>query len=231
MAIRYLIGYCVMFLTPYVYADTIQSLDKVEQAVYMHALNDALASYDNPQVIVEPMDKRLRLQACNNDFETFANTPSNTLGKRTIGVRCQAPEVWTVYVPVKVKVMRPVVVAARPLTANQIVHAADIKMQQMDISDLRKGYLQSDKLVVGQQMRYSLSVGMVVLPSSLQSKNIVRRGEMVTIMASAGSMEVRVKGIAMDDASVGEVVRVKNNSSKRVVEGIAHAEGIVKVAM
>lgn len=222
---------CAIFLTPIVQADTLQALDEIEQAVYLHAMNDALANYDTPQVIVEPMDKRLRLQNCSAPFETFANSASNALGARTIGVRCNAPEVWTVYVPVLVKVMKPVVVSARPLAANQTLRAQDVKLQMRNIADLRQGYLQTKDLVVGQQLKYSLAMGMVIPAHGLKKERIVHRGEQVILVASAGTMEVRVKGTAMDDASLGESVKVKNNTSKRVVEGVVHRAGVVKVTM
>jgi flagella basal body P-ring formation protein FlgA len=44
-------------------------------------------------------------------------------------------------------------------------------------------------------------------------------------------MEVRMNGTALEDASVGETIKVKNSSSQRVVEGVVEAPGIVKVTM
>jgi flagella basal body P-ring formation protein FlgA len=127
--------------------------------------------------------------------------------------------------------MKPVVVAAKALLANQTIEQKDIKLVQMDISDLRRGYLQSKSLVVGQQLRYSISMGRVISPAVLKQQDIVRRGEQVILLATAGTMEVRMKGTAMSDASLGEAVRVKNNSSQRVVEGVVKRSGVVQVAM
>ncbi|MCX4187475.1 flagellar basal body P-ring formation chaperone FlgA [Methylophaga sp. OBS4] len=222
---------CAVFLTHAVQAETLQPLAQIEQAAYIHAVNDAQASYDNPQIIVEPLDNRLRLQACETPLQAFSSSVSNTLGNRTIGVRCNAPVEWTVYVPVKVKVMRDVVVAARPLAANQRLGATDIKLEPMNIGDLRQGYLQTTEQVLGQQLKYPLAMGMVLPPRSLKSEKIVRRGEQIILVASAGSMEVRMNGTAMEDASMGEKVKVKNSSSQRVVEGIVYARGIVRVTM
>ena len=123
----------VVFLTQALKADTLHALSDIEQTAFMYAMSDAQASYNNPQIIVEPLDDRLRLQQCEKPLQAFANTVSNTLGNRTVGVRCNAAVEWTVYVPVKVKVMQPVVVAARPLPANQTLHKTDIKLEMMDI--------------------------------------------------------------------------------------------------
>lgn len=221
----------VVFLTQPVMAEPLHALSDIEQTAFIYAASDAQASYDNPQIIVEALDNRLRLQHCDKPLHAFSNTVSNTLGNRTVGVRCNSPTEWTVYVPVKVKVLQSVVVAARPLAANKTLTKTDIKLELMDIGELRQGFMQSTDKVLGQQLKYPLSMGMVLPPRGLKLEKVVRRGEQITLVANAGTMEVRMNGTAMEDASVGERVKVKNSSSKRVVEGIVHAAGIVKVTM
>ena len=127
--------------------------------------------------------------------------------------------------------MKQVVVAARPLAANRNLTRQDVRLQAMDIADLRQGYINSPQQVVGQQLKYPLAVGRVVPSRSLKLEKIVRRGEQIVLVAAAGAMEVRMNGTALDDASIGDKVKVKNSSSERVVEGIVQAPGIVKVTM
>lgn len=224
-------GLFVVFLTPSIQAQPLQSLSSIEQAAYVHALNDAQASFNQPQVVVDSLDNRLRLQHCDKPLYSFSNSLSNSVGNRTIGVKCQGSVEWTVYVPVKVKVIKSVVVTARALPANQTLTTQDVKLEAIDIAELRQGYQQSLDQVVGQQLKYPLAVGMVIPSRSLKQEKVVRRGEQITLVASAGTMEVRMSGTALDDASVGDKVKVKNSSSQRVVEGIVHGPGIVKVTM
>ena len=51
------------------------------------------------------------------------------------------------------------------------------------------------------------------------------------MVAEVGKMEVKMNGMALSDASLGQRIRVKNSSSKRVVEGVVDAPGIVRVNM
>lgn len=232
MPIRLMIvSFCVVFLTLSVHADNLQSITAIEQAAYEHALNEAQLSYSNPQVLVEPMDDRLRLQPCATKLQTFSNSSSNAVGSRTIGVKCPSDPEWTVYVPVKVKVLKPVLVAAKPLAAHTTLSKEDVRMQVMDIAELRHGFLESANAVEGQQLRYPLAVGAVIPPRGLKQEKVVRRGEQIILVAAMGGMEVRMNGTAMEDASVGDKVKVKNSSSQRIVEGIVYAPGIVKVLM
>ncbi len=226
-----IISLCVGFLTQGAQADNLQPLADIEQAAYVHALNDAQLSYNSPQVLVESLDNRLRLQQCEKSLQTFSNSAANTVGSRTIGVKCPATTEWTVYVPVKVKVMKEVVVAAKPLSAHTTLTEADVRMQVMDIADLRQGFLESTAQIEGQQLRYPLTVGSVIPSRGLKQEKVVKRGEQIVLVAAAGTMEVRMNGTALEDASIGDTVRVRNNSSERVVEGVVHAAGIVKVTM
>jgi flagella basal body P-ring formation protein FlgA len=65
----------------------------------------------------------------------------------------------------------------------------------------------------------------------LKLQKVVKRGEQIILVAATSAMEVRMNGTALEDASVGQTIKVKNSSSKRVVEGVVQAPGIVKVTM
>jgi len=213
------------------FADTLHALDRIEQVAYEYALKQAQAKYDNPQIVVEALDSRLRLQACDVNLDVFSTEVNGGLGNQTIGVKCITPVAWTVYVPVKVKVLKPVVVASRPLAAKQQITQHDVKLQQIDIGNLRHSYLANMQLVIGQQLKYPLAMGTVINPASLEAQKVIHRGQQITIVANAGQMEVRMTGTALVDGTLGQRVKVKNRSSKRVVEGVVDAPGIVKVSL
>lgn len=222
---------CGIFLSFNLSADTLHPLDRIEQVAYEYALKQAQASYDNPQIVMDPLDARLRLQACESALDVFSTKTVVGLGNQTIGVKCNTPVAWTVYVPIKVKVIKSVVVAARPLSSNQLLKQGDLKLQAVDIGTLQHGYLNNPKLVIGQQLKYPISIGSVIKPNNLQAQNIVHRGQQIMLVALAGQMEVRMSGTALADATLGQRVKVKNTTSKRVVEGIVNAPGIVNVSL
>lgn len=212
-------------------SESLQSLNDIEQAAYVYALSQAEVKYDNPQIIMGDLDSRLRLQQCSGELNAFAKVTHSGLGNQSVGVKCYAPVAWTVYVPVKVKVFKPVVVATKRLIAKQIVTKSDIRIEQKDIGVLHRGYVDNTELVIGQQLRYSIAMGTVIDPQSLLAKKLVRRGEQIMLIAKAGTMEVRMSGTALADAKRGQRVRVRNMSSKRIVEGVVDAPGIVRVTM
>lgn len=222
---------CGVFVSFNLFADSLQALEDIEQQAYEYALKQARVNYDNPQIAMDSLDNRLRLQSCEGALDVFSTKAVVELGNQTMGVKCAAPVAWTVYVPIKVRVFKLVLVASKPLSSNHLLKQGDIKLQQRDIGSLQYGYLSNPNLVIGQQLTSPISMGSVIKPNGLHAQNIVHRGEQIMLVAMAGQMEVRMSGTALADATLGQRVRVKNSTSKRIVEGIVGAPGIVEVSL
>ncbi len=220
-----------MVITIDAWAGPLQSLDSIEHTAYEYAIEKTQADHDMPQIVMGNLDARLRLQACDAPLVAFTHQQRVGLGRQTIGVKCQSETPWTVYVPVTVKLLKPVVVAAKALSAKHVLRVTDVVVKQVDVGALRHGYLSDTELVVGQQLKYPLAMGSVISQNAVKPEKIVRRGEMITLIAVAGSMQVKMNGTAMADGSLGQRVRVKNSSSKRVVEGVVDGPGIVRVKL
>ena len=58
----------------------------------------------------------------------------------------------------------------------------------------------------------------------------VKRGQEVTLLASAGGIQVRMAGRALADGREGARLRVQNLSSQAVVEGVVETDGVVRVS-
>ena len=219
----------VMFLTLPVQSATLHALHEVEHAAYLHAIGEAQSRFVNPQVSISSLDKRLRLQSCQSPLDTFANHEQLRSGQLTIGVRCHAPVSWTVYVSAQIKVIQDVVVTRRALSADHVLTKDDIKLAPRDIASLRKGYLTDASALIGQQLKSPLPMGSIVEARQFKSQTLVHRGDLITLVAAVGNMEVRVRGEALANAGLGQRVKVKNSSSEKVVEGIVDAAGVVRI--
>ncbi len=213
------------------WAQSLQSLDSIEQAAYVYAMEQAQAEYDLAQIVVSSLDYRLRLQQCEHPLEAFSPRDRVGLGNQTIGVKCSGSVPWSVYVPVTVKLFKPVVVTTKALAAKHIITASDVALKRIDVGAFQRGYLSNAKPLIGQQLKYPLPAGAPLNHHNVKPEKIVRRGDLITLVAEAGSMSVRMNGTALTDASLGQRVKVKNSSSNRVVEGIVDGPGIVRVNM
>ena len=202
-----------------------ESLQRIE-GVAIAAVTAQLPA--SAQVTGGSVDNRLRLPACTE--APVAEPPALRGANATVTVRCGDPA-WTVYVPLRISDLRPVVVLARAATRGESVDANLVQMQQRDVAQLPFGYFDSAAGVLGYELRRALTAGSVLTPNDAQPPRLVRRGEMVTLVSRSGGLEVRAGGTAMGDGAQGARVRVRNNSSRRVVEGVVTAAGVVEVRL
>lgn len=116
-----------------------------------------------------------------------------------------------------VKHYQSVVVADKLIDKNQILLPQDLRYERMDTSKLSPGYFTDIGKVAGLMVRRSLTPGAIVNNRSLQRPVVVKRGNHVTILARVGDIEVQTAGQAMQDGGAGDMIRVQNFVSKKIL--------------
>lgn len=210
-----------------------QSVNALSEKIEQYVLDQLTEQQQNGKIIVsaDKIDNRLQLQACNeNQLDVFNPHQKPLLGNITLGVRChEETNRWTLYVPVKIAVMRQVLVADRPLTKGTVIKATDLSMQQLDVSQIKQGYLTDPDEVIGRLCKQTVNAGNPITVESVQKPVVIRKGEQVMINALSSALKVTMSGVALEDGQMNDVIRVKNNSSKRVIEAQVVAVQQVKI--
>lgn len=178
------------------------------------------------QVSGGTLDPRLRLPTCTST--PTADPPAVRGAQATVTLRCAEPA-WTVYVPVRIRDPRPVVVLARAVARGETLDAGMLSLQERDVAQLPFGYLATLEQALDMEARRPLGAGAVLTPNDAQPQRLVRRGEGVTVISRSGGIEVRAGGTAMADGARGERIRVRNDSSRRIVEGVVTGAGRIEV--
>lgn len=212
-------------------ASEIQSHGSITDAARQHILDRSSDYPSPPEVTVGRLDSRLRLAACEQPLESYVPQGRRRMGKITVGIRCNGLHPWSMFVPVTVKIMTQVVVARGSLPRGAIIGEGDIGLEQRDISRLHRGYLEDKKAVLGKKLRQRMRQHQVITPSQLDTPYAIKRNNRVTILASSKTLKIRVAGKALQNGSVGELIRVRNESSKKELDARVIAPGIVEVAM
>lgn len=206
-----------------------QSIQSIEDAALKHVENLPTGSSGRVVARVKALDQRLKLARCGTPLETFVPSASGSNATRIIGVRCHKPKPWKVYVPISTSVYKSVVVANRPLTKGDTVSADDVRLEERDVSREPNQYLTSLEQLKGHVLRKDVRDQAILGRSALDAQNIVKRGQNVTLMARNRKLNVRMRGEALATAALNERVRVKNLTSKRVVEGVVVSPQVVLV--
>jgi flagella basal body P-ring formation protein FlgA len=91
------------------------------------------------------------------------------------------------------------------------------------------GYFEKLDDVIGRKTNRSLSVNQAVRNRHLEMDWLVEKDQIVTIETQIGGVTVAGSGLALDNAQMGDLLKVLNQSSKVVVEGRVVSEKKVKI--
>ena len=91
------------------------------------------------------------------------------------------------------------------------------------------GYFEKLDDVIGRKTNRSLSVNQAVRNRHLEIDWLVEKDQIVTIETQIGGVTVAGSGLALDNAQMGDLLKVLNQSSKVVVEGRVVSEKKVKI--
>lgn len=181
------------------------------------------------EVIIRPgkIDNRITLPKC-TALEPFIPTGSRLWGNTSVGVRCNSPSLWTFYVQINIQVMTDVIHVARPLTRGKPLVAEDVKLQRVNLTQMPEGIYTEISQVIGKVPLSSLSSGQLLRQSALRLPHVILRGQKVILHIQGQGFSVSSEGLALADASEGQVVQVRNESG-RVISGLARNDGVVVV--
>lgn len=114
------------------------------------------------------------------------------------------------------------------LSRGDIITNDDVAMIRHDISMLDSGIIREADLVIGKKLKTSLRAGAILYSHLVEAPPLVKRGDLVTIMARTDNLRVTVPGEVRDNGARGEVVKVKNLMSRHEIYARVINPGIVE---
>ncbi len=192
--------------------------DYVEQQV-------TLPKYGTLTVTAAQLDARLRLSEC--EFPINATIPGKQSLTHSVNVlvSCDIPR-WQVYVPVRISLEMPLVVAAKPLSRGEVIQTGDVHVTMMERRFQRGISYNDTSLVIGAKVRRGINPGDVVQGNDIC---LVCRNDAVRIIAVGGGLNIVTPGKALSDGLLGDQIKVQNNKSRRVIDGRITGVGEVSV--
>jgi flagella basal body P-ring formation protein FlgA len=212
-------------------AEEIQDLDGIRLAVESFVAAQTPDERGERHITVGNLDSRLRLTVCGEGLQTFFAPGSRVGSRRTVGVSCQRPKPWTVYVSAQVTYRGAVLVAARALPRGAVLGAGDLVLEERDLDDGPSGYLTEPAQALGRRTTRPLRLGLPVTSGLLEDVQVVERGQRVWLVAQSRALSVRMAGTALEHGAPGDRIRVQNNDSRKVVEGLVGDDGVVRVGL
>ncbi|MCG8668788.1 MAG: flagellar basal body P-ring formation protein FlgA [Pseudomonadales bacterium] len=175
-------------------------------------------------------DPRLRIEVCPTPLEIENRTANRNIGRLTLKVACRtATKPWAINTSLNIVAYDNVVVSSRAIPKATKITRSMLSLQERDVTRFSQGYFKDFSHVTDSITKYSVSGNKTLTPGNLLPPMLVSRGEKVVINAQASGLSIRATGTAMGDGALGDLVRVKNSQTARIVEGRVSAPGQVTI--
>ena len=120
-----------------------------------------------------------------------------------------------------------ILVLVRDVQRGEVITANDVEMQAQPQGRPLRGM--DIDAVVGMEAKRTLKTGQPVQATDIKAASVIRKGDPVAIVYTAPGVRLSVDGVAQNEASLGQPVRVLNSYSKRSIDAVATGHGEASV--
>ena len=120
-----------------------------------------------------------------------------------------------------------IAILANRIAAGEVITEADLETRSLDARRARGALTLAE--IAGLEARRPLAPGNPVRSHDVQQPTLVKKGQAVNLVVSHGGLTIAARGKALEDGSKGQIVRVQNISSQKIIQGEVAASGIVSV--
>jgi flagellar basal body P-ring formation protein FlgA len=182
------------------------------------------------EVAIGQLDPRLRLAPCQR-VEPYLPVGVRLWGKARIGLRCkEGATLWSVYLPITVKVYGRALVVPAGAEAGSILAAADLSEAEVDLAEEFSPAIVDAKAAEGRVVAQPIKPGQTLRQAQLKARQYFAAGDTVKLVASGEGFALEAEGQALNAGVEGQPAKVRTESG-RVLTGIPSGERRVEVAL
>lgn len=129
----------------------------------------------------------------------------------------------------RIEVLRDVVTAARSMPAGTVLTESDVRTVRRWVRRVHQHSLPSMEATSGKRLTVQVASGAEIIATMLKEIPLVRRGKMVKMVFDNGPMQIVTVGMSEEDGIAGNIIRVKNITSNKVIYARVLSDSIVGI--
>lgn len=180
-----------------------------------------------PEVVVTP--PRINRQAACEHLDPFLTNPQ-LRSRMSVGVRCLAPQTWTLHVQASLAVQGYYYVTNRSINVGEALSFDDLVAREGDLLRLPNGAVVDPSFAVGYIAQQRITAGSTLRSSALRDPDSIVRGQAVRTEARGMGFVATGEGVALEDGAPGTTIQVRTTSGQ-VVTGTVVNNNTVRVLM
>jgi flagella basal body P-ring formation protein FlgA len=131
----------------------------------------------------------------------------------------------------RVELFQDVWVAQQRMERGQVVDDDAVESKRIDVLKERTVPLPASFELSGYELAMPIPAGKVLTRRDIVEKELVKKGQMVDVLVSQGSLSLRMKAMALEGGAVGITVKLRNLDSRKDFFGEVIGEGQVSVKL
>lgn len=158
---------------------------------------------------------------------TSSTSPEMALSRMNFVVTCPGNAGWKYNVAVRPDVSVPVVMPKSLITRDTVITADDLQLKKFNISNQWEGLMTNMDEAIGLTSKRALQPGKPITRSELVQPVLVKRDQPVMIVSHTAGITASMPGVALKNGRKGDVIKVRNSSSQRIISGVVDDTGVV----
>ena len=182
-------------------------------------LRKELGDIDEVKIVSIQVPKAVKLPRGNVSL-VIKRPPGVTLrGKTALQamVLVNGTMVRRIRVVADIRLFAEAVVVTRPLGRRQPVTRDLVALRKVEVTRCSKGFFRSLKQVLGMRSRSALPMDTILAPGMLEAVPVVKRGDVVKMIAESNGLRITTQGICREAGAPGQRIRVTNAKSRKDV--------------
>jgi flagella basal body P-ring formation protein FlgA len=203
----------------------------IKEAVRKHVEDNAPWPKDRLRVeFFGPMPE-VTVSGGQPDVQVRSRAGEHYIGRTSFTVRFSKGDtvVREETVRVRIEVFTDVVVSTRGIMRDTVIGSDDVTVTSKWKDTAATGILTDAAEVIGKKAVMRLNAGTEITRTMLRSAPVVKKGEVVRIVLESGPMVISAVGLCQEDGGKGDLVRVQNMSSKKIIFARVMGTSLVRV--
>lgn len=150
----------------------------------------------------------------------------NLRGNCFIGIEFYDGErlIRLIEVPAKIKIWGYVPVATNSMRKGEVIDYNSITIEKKDITNIYSKILTPEE-IIGKRINSNITAGNVITGGLIEDNTKINRGDKVRIIAQSGAVRISSSGKALQDATVGQKIRIQRDGTPDILEGYVAKDG------
>lgn len=200
--------------------------DEIRQAI------EKSLRMSNRDVSIRDIDYRENLQIAPGIAKIEASLfNTSTPGKLgfSINIEVDGEKTNTLEVMASIDEWKEVPIAKRAVQKGVVITGDDVMMARLNVGAIPADSALDEKQIIGLETNRDIPFGDVFRKAKLNIPALIVSGAKVTLIYKGQGFEATARGTALEGGAMGQSIRVRNDSSKKVIEGTISDIGLVEV--